>query len=190
MDPIFTVDWFTGNIGVWSRILAEFRNTPAKGLEIGSFQGRASRWLLETILTHPEARLACVDTFKGSIEHTPDLVQDLRGLFEHNIAPFRSKVDVYAGSSRSILPTMEPGYDFAYVDGDHRGFAVLEDAVNAFRLLKYGGILIFDDYLWTGGARDIDNPKPAIDAFLSLNRDRIIVLHNDYQIIVRKVAHV
>jgi predicted O-methyltransferase YrrM len=189
MEPIFTVDWFTGNIPIWSRILAEFRNQPVHGLEIGSFQGRASRWLMENILTHPDSRLTCVDTFEGSVEHGPELTRGLYELFERNVSPFRERIDVVIGKSQRVLPELKTQYEFAYVDGDHRGFAVLEDAIQAFRLLKYGGLLIFDDYPWTGGVRDIDNPKPAIDAFLSLNRDRLIVVHMDYQVIVRKVVH-
>lgn len=189
MEPIFTVDWFSGNIPVWSRILSEFLGKPVEALEIGSFQGRASRWLMENILTHPDARLTCLDTFAGSVEHAPELLRDLRALFDHNLSPFQDKIKVVVGNSQVLLPKSESKYDFIYVDGDHRAFAVLEDAINAFRLLKYGGILIFDDYLWTGGARDIDNPRIAIDSFLTVNRDRFIMLHSGDQVMIRKTVH-
>lgn len=189
MEPIFTVDWFTGNIPVWSRILDEFRGKEVHALEIGSFQGRASRWLMENILTHPDATLTCVDTFEGSVEHTPELLRDLRALFDHNLSPFQEKLNVLVGKSNLILPHIDTRFDFAYIDGDHRAFAVLEDAVNAFNLLKFGGIMIFDDYLWNGGARAIDNPRIAIDAFLEINKDRLVILHKDYQVIVRKIVH-
>lgn len=189
MDPIFTVDWFSGNIPMWTTVLSEFRDKEAYGLEIGSFQGKASRWLMENILTHPDSRLTCVDTFEGSVEHTPELLRDLRRLFDHNLSPFQHKLDVVVGNSRHVLPNIQSSFDFAYVDGDHRAFAVMEDAIHAFRMLKYGGVLIFDDYLWSGGARDIDNPAYAIDAFLKMNAGRFVVLHRNYQVIIRKIVH-
>jgi predicted O-methyltransferase YrrM len=189
MEPIFTVDWFSGSIPVWSVILDEFRGKPVRGIEIGSFQGRSARWLMETILTHPESRLTCVDTFLGSVEHGPEHLRDLRALFDHNLAPFKERLDVLVGSSLTLLPNHNERYELAYVDGDHHAYAVLEDAINAFRLLKYGGILIFDDYEWAGGEREIDNPKPAIDAFLAIYQGRYILLHKGYQVIVRKIVH-
>ena len=189
MEPLFTEDWFSGNIGTWSQILREFRGNPVRALEIGSFQGRSTRWLLEDILTHPASRITCVDTFKGSVEHSAHHIRNMRELFEHNIQPFAEKVDILEGNSQVVLRTHAGAYDFAYVDGDHRAFAVLEDTIHAFRLLKYGGILIFDDYLWLGGKRPIDNPRPAIDAFMALNADRFVLLHSDYQVILRKIVH-
>ena len=49
---------------------------------------------------------------------------------------------------------------------------VLTDAVMAFPLLRVGGIMAFDDYLWTVEAKGEENPlfmpKPAIDAFANL----------------------
>lgn len=189
MEPIFTEDWFTGNIETWSQVLKEFQGNPVRGLEIGSFQGRASRWLMETILTHPDARLTCVDTFEGSQEHGPSHLRDLRKLFDHNLAPFQDKLTVLVGNSQLLLRNHTERYDFAYVDGDHHAFATLEDGINAFRLLKCGGILIFDDYQWYGCPRDIDNPYLAIDTFLSFYRDKITVIHKGYQVIVKKIVH-
>ncbi len=192
MQPIYTVDWFSANIPLWSNCLGEFKGRPVRGLEIGSFQGRSARWLFENILTHPDARLTCVDTFEGSEEHyaVPGLLTNLRGLFDHNLKPYEEKLTVLVGPSGSMLRTHSESYDFAYVDGDHHAPAVLDDAINAFRLLKYGGILIFDDYLWTGGGKNpADNPGLAIDAFLAIYSKHLIVLFRDYQVVVRKVSH-
>ena len=57
-------------------------------------------------------------------------------------------------------------------DGSHEAPDVLCDAVLAFRLLKNGGLLGFDDYLFMQGAiperQLLECPKPAIDAFVNL----------------------
>jgi predicted O-methyltransferase YrrM len=188
MEPIYTEDWFSGNIGVWQQVLGAFKDKPVRGLEIGSFQGRSARWLMENILTHPESRLACVDTFEGSVEHNEHHLRNLRALFDHNLAPFREKLDLLVGNSQQILRTYTTPVDLAYVDGDHHAFAVLEDAIHAFRVLKPGGFLIFDDYQWYGCPRDIDNPYMAIDTFLSFYRDKITVVYKGYQVVVQKTS--
>ncbi|MES2343666.1 MAG: hypothetical protein V4597_18515 [Pseudomonadota bacterium] len=42
----------------------------------------------------------------------------------------------------------------------------------AFQVLKIGGVMIFDDYLWSmdrPGTQDVlKMPKPAIDAFMNI----------------------
>lgn len=44
-------------------------------------------------------------------------------------------------------------FDFYYVDGSHVAPDVMADAVLGWRLLKPGGIMVFDDYEW-GAYRD------------------------------------
>lgn len=186
----FTEDWFSGNIPIWDSLLTKFKNTSITALEIGSFQGRSSVWLLTNVLTHPESRLVCVDTFEGSPEHNQSHTNGLFDIFLHNITPFRERVIIHKGKSQSILRTLpETCYDFIYIDGDHRAMSVLEDAVLSFRLLNVGGIIIFDDYLWKGLPRHIDTPKPAIDSFLSIYSDYIKILHSGYQVAITKTRH-
>ena len=60
----------------------------------------------------------------------------------------------------------------------------------AWRLLRRGGLLILDDYMWHDVivADQAKCPKPAIDAFLSVFGAQLIVLELKYQCIVQKVA--
>jgi len=59
--------------------------------------------------------------------------------------------------------------------------------VNAFEVLKPGGIIAFDDYDWRGGTGPADRPRMAIDAFLEIYRGKVEVLLKGYQCWVRKV---
>jgi predicted O-methyltransferase YrrM len=59
-------------------------------------------------------------------------------------------------------------FDLIYVDASHYAVDVLTDAVLSFKLLKAGGILIFDDYLWAGDENIIYYPKIAIDSFTNI----------------------
>ncbi|PZO55779.1 MAG: hypothetical protein DCF16_01505 [Alphaproteobacteria bacterium] len=71
-------------------------------------------------------------------------------------------------------------YDIAYVDGSHQAPDVLIDSVLAFKLLRVGGIMVFDDYLWhmeAAGKQDLVNmPKLAIDAFININIRKLNII--------------
>lgn len=195
----FTRDWFSHNIESWQRWLAELAGKPhIRALEIGSFEGRATTWLLENILTDETSRIDCVDPFR----------QDYYRRFLSNIAAWRHRVTVHRGLSDKVLPTLRGEFDFVYIDGDHRPFAILSDAVHAWPRLKVGGILIFDDYLFvphefdrqTNGEwserrarRQIAKhraqcPKTAIDGFLTAMTGQYEVLGQGYQFALRKLA--
>lgn len=187
--------WFDQNVALWRSVLIDWLHwdgTPnLTALEIGCFEGRASVWLLKHLLTHSTSRLVVVDTFQGSPEHGD--VGDLFDRFEHNVQPWRERVIVHVGRSADVLRTAwEPiddgALDLVYVDGSHRASDVLTDAVLAWRLLRTGGLLIFDDYAWqyTTKAGEVLAPKAGIDAFLAAFAGQYTVVASGYQVMVRK----
>ena len=85
-----------------------------------------------------------------------------------------------------VMFSVNPLYDFIYIDGSHIAKDVLTDACMAWPLLKQGGIMVFDDYMW-GNPRDIlHRPKPAIDTFINMFAEEVDVVHIGYQAVVRK----
>jgi len=191
---IFTVDWFSANIHCWTHYLKEFKGKPnLRFLEIGSYQGRSTVWLLENILTDDSSIITCIDTFEGSAEHNEcnECKKDLKNLFDifsHNISAFSNKVNIIRDKSQVALKRITEEYDFIYVDGDHKASAVIEDAILSFHLLKNGGMMIFDDYEWSCSKTLIDDPKPAIDAFMLIYADKIkVLLVNPHQVIIQKI---
>jgi predicted O-methyltransferase YrrM len=96
-----------------------------------------------------------------------------------------TKIKGYSQEALRQLPLNH--YDFIYVDGSHVVSDVLEDAVLAFRLLKSGGIMIFDDYEWDWFNDEYLVPKMAIDAFLRIYARKCELLHKGYQVILRKM---
>ena len=188
---IFTVDWFSYNIPIWTHYFKELKDKPnLRFLEIGSFQGRSTIWLLENILTDKTSTITCIDTFEGSIEHTLHFQNDIKNLFDifsYNISKFKNKVNIIKDKSQVALKQINEQYDFIYIDGDHKASSVIEDAILSFPLLKKGGIMIFDDYQWFEMKKYIDNPKAAIDAFLEIYADKITVLYKNHQVIIEKI---
>jgi glycosyltransferase involved in cell wall biosynthesis/predicted O-methyltransferase YrrM len=192
----FTQDWFSINISVWEQFLRSLVNQPdLRALEIGSWEGRSTCWLLDNVLTHESARITCVDSFAGGAEHQAmgdHYLQTIEERFDFNIAKAGStdKVRKVVGQSQLVLRSL-PNHSFhlAYIDGSHIASDVLEDTILAWRLVKIGGLLIFDDYGFRfGEGIDEKPPKAAIDAFLSLFDKKIKLIHQGYQVIVEKVV--
>ena len=77
-------------------------------------------------------------------------------------------------------------YNFIYIDGSHTARDVLTDACMAWPLLKSGGLMVFDDYLW-GETRDIlHRPRLAVDMFANLFSEELDIVHMGYQFVVKK----
>ena len=176
----FSDDWFSHNIPLFEQFLGNLKGRPCRLLEIGSYEGRSAIWLAENIAIHPASRIETIDVFES-----PRLRRNLEA------AGHPERLMFYRGTSAVILRTLPlDSYDFAYIDGCHSRVNVLEDAVLAFRLLKAGGVVAFDDYLKAD--KDIldpnqeGRPKEAIDAFLAIYAQKIEVLHREYQVWVRK----
>lgn len=184
----FSTDWVSAKIPFWLEAFGEQSSRELEVLEIGSWEGMSSCFLLRAL---PKARLTCVDTWMGGDEHQGRQgLNEIEANFEANIAPFRDRVTKIRNSSLGFFATTpaEARYDLIYVDGSHRADDVIVDAVQCHTRLKVGGLMILDDYLW----RDYDdwrnNPAPAINAFLKMKAgcyEHVLVYH---QLILRKVA--
>jgi predicted O-methyltransferase YrrM len=190
MDKQFTTDWFSHNIPNWNYILEPFKNKPNLNfLEIGCWEGRATCWLLENILTDKSSKITVVDTFGGSPEETGMKELNLTEIltrFKHNTSIYQDRITINQGYSSTILKQLpsKPQFDFAYIDASHTAYGTLEDAVLTHPLIKPGGIIIFDDYLWKDPNRTspTDSPELGIDCFYNTYADFYEVIFNGYQV--------
>jgi predicted O-methyltransferase YrrM len=188
----YSRDSFSGNIPKWDVLLNRFRGrTDLTFMEIGSYEGRSARWLLEQF---PGAQLHCIDTFEGAVTERHDDTSHtqldwLRQRFMINIIEHAHRVHVYAGLSQEVLRSMDssPRFDFIYIDGSHAAPDVLEDGVLAWRMLKPGGIMIFDDYDWHHYEDELLNPQPAVDAFVTVYANQLRVLDVGHQVCVERI---
>jgi len=181
----FTADWFSNSLPNFEKNLSGYRGRPVRFLEIGSFEGRSTVWLLQNILTHPASKIVCID-----VAFRPAFFRNVRKVLGSQPWWKRfARVEALAGQSVALLPTLPANaFDFIYVDGSHSDTAVLQDAVLSFSLLKEGGVIGFDDYLWDNPEHNrFGTPKIAIDAFTSVYAHQIETLTLDYQAWFRKV---
>ena len=157
-------------------------------LQIGAFTGNASVWLVDNVLTQKNSVLEDVDTWSGSDEQEHKEMDwlDVERTYDSRIA-FRPNVIKYKMDSKEFLRSVEePTYDFIYIDGDHTAEGVLQDAVLAWRLLKAGGIMAFDDYLWEDPRGVEFQPGWSIDTFVGAVKDESEVLLSNSQVWLRK----
>lgn len=182
-DYKFTNNWFDEARSVWSELIP--RVNPDKVLEIGSYEGASACFLIDIIGAAKPIEFHCIDNWEGGLEHEA-LGVDMAAVEQRFLANIKLsitaashpvKLVIHKGQSDfSLCKLVADGksgfFDFIYVDGSHQAPDVLCDAVIAFRLLRVGGILAFDDYLWAEklpyGVDPIRCPKPAIDAFTNL----------------------
>jgi len=151
-------------------------------LEIGCYEGQATNWIME----HTDADIVVVDTFAGG-QDLPNEI-DLLARFKDNTEEYHDRICIMAGKSQEKLKEIEPNsFDFIYIDGSHLASDTLEDAVLSFRLLKKGGIIIFDDYTWGRHLPIAEIPAVGIDAFIYVYGNQLEVLEKNSQAIIRKI---
>jgi predicted O-methyltransferase YrrM len=181
----FSSDWFTPNVPHWLEAIGHLKGKPeVHYLEVGLYEGRSAIWMLEHILTHPDSTLTGIDVFPG----------DLESIWRANLAlnGAEERATTLKGFSQSVLRGLPLDfYDIVYIDGSHKGPDVLADAVLSWYLLEEDGFLILDDYQWRRGEREPPELRPghAIDAFITLFRDSLVVRHRCYQVIVQKIEN-
>jgi predicted O-methyltransferase YrrM len=177
----FQQDWVSPHQELWAKHMQPWQGVAnVQMLEIGSKEGRSALWLLEHILTDPTSAITCVDLFYN---------REVEINFEHNVqaASVGPKVIKIKGKSQEVLKVLRQGfYDLIYVDGGHRADEVYTDAVLSWPLLKVGGLMIFDDYLWNTEKPADERPQMAIDQFLQERQQKHVLLHQEYQVIVQK----
>ena len=203
----FTTDWFDRAAKpVWNKMLPRFNLK--RILEIGSFEGASACYLVDMLKDGKGGEIHCVDTWTGGVEHLPGGqapadMSDVKRTFERNtalaIAAAGAHVEliVHVGTSASVLSGLVDSkaeyFDMIYIDGSHQAPDVLCDAVLSYLLLKKGGLLIFDDYLWSeqlqSGVDPIRSPKIAIDAFTTINCRKMKLLSAPlYQVFLQKLS--
>jgi hypothetical protein len=160
---------------------------PLRYLEIGAFYGANLLSVERTYARNPDSHVSVIDPWIDYDQY-PEYKGQQSGIYStflKNTEHIRDKLTIHRGFSHEILPTLDDGsYDIIYIDGNHEPEFVLEDAVLAFRKVKVGGHIIFDDYGWGGP----DLTKRGIDAFLHGYHKRIRILgEKESQVFVKKL---
>ena|SRR6185369_7474879 len=185
---VFSSDWFSQHISHWKRILHGLENKKINVLEIGSFEGRSSTWILDELFKNHESRLVSIDSFERllpEIDSEKNFLENIRKTGKEN------QVEVIKSNSWDALIQLNREkriiFDFIYIDASHIACDVLSDTVLSWNLLKEEGIMIFDDYDSNLYKEEYYNARIAIDSFLSCYQQHIKIIEKYYQVAIKKV---
>lgn len=168
--PNFTADWFTQYADEWIAKLGHRNKVETHVLEVGSYEGRSTHWFLMNLLRHSKSTITCIDTWDGKDKTLGEQTLTAYSTFIKNIRPFGTKVKVIQSESWVYLSKLrqnEREYDLVFIDGDHEGYNALLDLLLSWPMVKVGGCLVFDDYIWSSDKLR-SQPKDGWDAFIQV----------------------
>lgn len=157
-------------------------------LEIGCFEGLTTNYICDNLLSEG-GRIVCIDPLPDDFNSLP-FGEDNK-IFEGQYERFKRNtrgrpVDLMRMKSEDMF-TREGfehlRFDFIYIDGDHTEEAVYNDGVNALKVLKWKGYMLFDDYGWR------PETKRGIDKFLRDYDKYFEIIEKDYQVMVKKILN-
>lgn len=178
----FTLDIFSYRISVWEKHLQSLITAAGVNvLEVGCYQGMSSCWMLDKMLVHESDRLTCIDS-KFELP------------FKENIAKSgsESKVTFLEGDTRKLLADCTPNsFDLINLqDRNKLSQHTEKNAILAWKLVKSGGIIIFNYYGWRNPHNAQQNPKVGIDQFLNSVKDQWQQVYRSpqtFQLFIRKL---
>lgn len=181
-DYHFTRDTFSYRLAIWQPILESIAGQELRIIELGSYQGMSACWFLDNVLTHNSSRLVCIEP-------------EWEFKFQENLQATNTaeKVTLLTGTVAQHLPNLEANsFDVANLQDKRKSVeSAFENTSCVWKLLKLGGLAIFNDYGWFNAEFPEQNPKAGIDRFLnSINGQWELVTRSpqSFQLIVKKIA--
>ena len=177
-----TAMWYREHVRSWAAIVNHFK--PKTYLEVGSFEGGSLTWFTEALANYNDKfTIYCVDTWEGGEDHDKGIMQAVESRFDFNLEVLRRRyaADIYKIKAQSYLALSQllvnqnfvEHFDLIFIDGSHQSPDVILDCCLAYKLLKRGGVLILDDYIWRHELGILHEPKLAIDSFVNIYRDKL-----------------
>jgi hypothetical protein len=140
-------------------------------LEVGSWMGLSSMIVLKGALSRGNfsAKIFCVDTWEGSVEHAGMDIIENQGLFDVFLQNIRRTgacdwITPLRGRSTDIAKTVaDESFDIIFIDGDHTFDGCYADLVAWLPKVKKNGRFLGHD------AIEVENPscgvRSAVDRF-------------------------
>ena len=155
-------------------------------LEIGVCEGWSAKWWLDNSLRSDNSRYVGIDAWVDWPKQELSGGEVYRSACDR-LKPYGSKVELITGWSMNELVKMSPkSFDVIYIDGNHDLLPVMIDSVLSWRLLRVGGVLLWDDY---GQRARGKQPKNAVQGFLRGIKGRYELLFENWQMAVVKTKH-
>ena len=154
-------------------------NVPLRALQIGTYTGDATEWLL---INRDIEYLYDVDTWQGS-EEVQHETMDFLSVEQYYDSRFSGnpKIIKQKMTSDEFFNQNTKTFNFIYIDGNHTALQTALDGFNAFKCLEPGGVIAFDDYLWAEGGKPFLEPMRGVNAFMQVCEGEMFCLEDGYQ---------
>ncbi len=130
---------------------------PLHILEIGTFSGYATLCLAEGLPENGKIT---------SIEVNDEFEYLIRKHLEN--CPNKKNIELKFGSALDVIPTLESEFDLVFIDAKKLDYPLYYDLV--FDKVSSGGVIIFDNVLWSNKVLDLDEHKdPRTQTLHELN---------------------
>jgi predicted O-methyltransferase YrrM len=148
------------DLGALLRLLIELMGA-RRTIEIGTFTGYSA--LAVAMALPPDGRIVCCDI-------NEEWTQIARRYWRE--AGVADRIDLRLAPALDTLKDLQrdpgPGsFDFAFVDADKTGYDSYYEA--CLKLLRPGGLIAFDNTLWSGAVADPSKNDPDTNALRALN---------------------
>ena len=167
-------------------------------LEVGVYAGTS---LIELVRAIPNSFGLGIDRWENYDEDGIDILQNIEQngiekIFYENVrkANLEDRIKGMKGKSSEVLLELVKSdmiYDFIYVDGSHRCLDVYLDLFLSWKLLKKGGVLAIDDYMYHYNKtkeQPYEYPLEAVNQFLRDIEGKYLLIDKDYRVFLEKTV--
>uniref|UniRef100_A0A6C0KWN6 Glycosyltransferase 2-like domain-containing protein n=1 Tax=viral metagenome TaxID=1070528 RepID=A0A6C0KWN6_9ZZZZ len=172
------------------------KNPNPRVLEVGTYAGTS---LIAIVSRIPNSTGIGVDRWEDYLEFNAELLNNMisnnvEDSFKNNInvSGLEERIRGIKGDSfKVLLEFIKKGeqFDLIYVDGSHRCLDVCLDLFLSWQLLKSGGILAIDDYMYHYDKvmeQPYDYPFEAVNDFLKKTEKEYTILSKNYRVFLEK----
>ena len=174
-------NWFGSNAQIWFFFFKKFKLFSKKIsiLEIGSFEGLSIIYYYKFL---KNINVTAVDSVDKKTEYFKN--------FKKNTKNLKNFIFFNINAKKFFKRNQQKKYDLIYIDSSHWYKDVLFEGKKSLKLLNTGGILIFDDFLYTRGIKkkncEYKNVMGGVILFLDWAK-KIKVHYIGHQVIIQKI---
>ena len=183
----FTQKWFLNNIEIFCYYLPEDLTKSFSYLEIGSYEGLST---LNILLNYPNSKVTTIDLWDQSNINSESLdvnFNEIEKRFDENLRDYKfNKIKKDSVIALRELLNKNVYFDLIYIDGSHNGEDILSDAIESYKLLNVGGIIIFDDVVNANKNISIQSYK-GFEKFYEIYTKNLKILYLRNIAVVKKI---
>jgi predicted O-methyltransferase YrrM len=183
----FSQKWFLNNFEIFHHYLPKNLDTNFSYLEIGSYEGLSA---LNILFNYKNSKVTTIDLWAKSNINSESLSVDFNEIekrFDENLEGYKfNKIKNDSVVALRELLKKRIFFDFIYIDGSHNGEDILSDAIESYKLLNMGGIMIFDDIVNTNKNINIQS-YTGYESFYAIHKKNLRVLYLKNIVVLKKI---